>query len=149
MKARTAIILSLSLIVGALVATACGSNKSACSPEAPKAPLPYVTPMPTRVTQNDPETYILPAIIEIKGKQIAVDKVVHDVFCDDQWSGKVFVDCDIEVAEWEEVPNFLDGCSLSIAEGTVVYVASHNNQAYYKGCSCHYTDEKFPEMSGP
>jgi hypothetical protein len=128
---------------------ACGSNKSACSEEDPLAPLPYITPLPKTTTHDVSESDFTSAIVDFKGNLISVDRVVHGDFCADHWSGTVFVDCDIEIAEWEEVPNFLDDCGLSIEEGTVVYVAAHNNQPYYKGCSCHYSDEKFPESSGP
>ena len=37
----------------------------------------------------------------------------------------------------ENNPLFLKGCDLNIAPNTVVYVAAHNDDAYYKGCSCH------------
>jgi hypothetical protein len=70
---------------------------------------------------------------------------VHGSFCDDAWSGTVYVACDIEIPEWEEAPTFLDDCALSIEEGTVVYVAHHNNEAFYKGCSCHSSEEILPE----
>jgi hypothetical protein len=69
---------------------------------------------------------------------------VRGDFCEDEWSGAIYVACDVEVARWEEEPTFLDGCSLSIADGTVVVVAAHNNEAFYEGCSCHYTEPGLP-----
>jgi hypothetical protein len=70
-----------------------------------------------------------------------VDKVVDYPLCNDDWSGTVYVSCEVRVAEAEVDANanplFLKGCNLNIAPNTVVYVASHNDAAYYKGCSCH------------
>ena len=83
---------------------------------------------------------IAPTLVSIGGKEIEVDQVVHGPVCNDIWSGSVYVACDIQVAEWkdEEGPNFLDGCGLTVQPDTVVYVAYHNNAAYYNGCSsCH------------
>jgi hypothetical protein len=62
--------------------------------------------------------------------------------CDVNWSGSVYVDCDVEVAPWEEVPNFFDGCEVNIEEGTEVYVAYHNDEVFYRGCSCHFSDSQ-------
>ncbi len=76
--------------------------------------------------------------VEIKGKLVAFDQVVHGPLCNNDLAGKVYVACDLQVARWEEVPNFFDGCNFQVEEGTIIYVASHNNTAYYKGCeSCH------------
>jgi hypothetical protein len=75
--------------------------------------------------------------MKINGKSITVDKVVDGPLCNDSWQGTVYVGCNVQVLEWEETPLFLKGCNLSIAEGTIVYVARHNNAAYYEGCSCH------------
>ena len=70
-----------------------------------------------------------------------VDRVVQGPLCNDTWHGKVYVDCDIQIAAWEETPKFLSECDLVIAPGTVVFVAAHNDAAYYKGCSCHTAEE--------
>jgi hypothetical protein len=70
-----------------------------------------------------------------------VDKIVDYPLCNDDWSGTVYVSCDARVAEAEldadANPLFFKGCNLNIAPNTVVYVAAHNDAAYYKGCSCH------------
>ena len=66
-----------------------------------------------------------------------VDKVVEGPLCNDQWSGTVYVTCDVQVYPWVEDPIFLKECQLDIEPQTVVYVAYHNNTAYYNGCSCH------------
>ena len=78
-----------------------------------------------------------PVDVKINGKLVSVDKVVDGPLCNDSWQGTVYVGCNVQVQEWEETPLFLQGCNLSIAEGTTVYVAYHNNAAYYEGCSCH------------
>ena len=66
-----------------------------------------------------------------------MDRVVEGPLCNDVWSGTVYVTCNIQVFEWEEEPLFFKDCDLDIESGTIVYVASHNNTAYYNGCSCH------------
>lgn len=78
------------------------------------------------------------AEIEIAGKLVAFEQVVHGPLCNNRLSGKVYVACDIEIAPWEKAPNFLEGCDFSVEEGSVITVAAHNNAPYYKGCvSCH------------
>jgi len=82
-----------------------------------------------------------PFQVEIQGKLMEVDKVVDYPLCNDDWSGTVYVSCVARVAEAEldadANPLFLKGCNLNIEPNTVVYVAAHNDAAYYKGCSCH------------
>lgn len=82
-----------------------------------------------------------PIQVEIQGRTMDVDKVVDYPLCNDNWSGTVYVSCNVQVAEAEldtnSNPLFLKGCNLNIATNTVVYVAAHNDAAYYKGCSCH------------
>lgn len=82
-----------------------------------------------------------PIQVEIQGKLMEVDKVVNYPLCNDEWSGTVYVSCEARVAKAEvdvnANPLFLKGCDLKIAPDTVVYVAAHNDAAYYKGCSCH------------
>jgi len=78
-----------------------------------------------------------PAEVSIGGKTMMVDKVVTGPLCSDHWEGTIYVGCDVQVMGWEETPLFLKDCDLSIEPGTVVYVAYHNDAAYYNGCSCH------------
>ena len=75
--------------------------------------------------------------VQIGRSQILVDKVVNGALCNDTWSGTVYVTCDVQVYPWVEDPTFLKNCQLDIDPQAVVYVAYHNNSAYYKGCSCH------------
>lgn len=66
-----------------------------------------------------------------------MDKVIEGPLCNDTWNGTVYVTCNVQVYAWEEHPTFLKNCDLKIEPGTVVYVAYHNDTAYYNGCSCH------------
>jgi hypothetical protein len=68
---------------------------------------------------------------------MAVDQVISGALCNGDWSGTVYVACDVQVLAWEDQPTFLKDCDLSIEPGTVVYVAYHNDAPYYNGCSCH------------
>jgi hypothetical protein len=118
---------------------------SACGPQAPACPLEtgtpsYLTVPPEALPTSTPGLSATPVTMEIGGKTILVDKIVEGPLCNDTWSGTVYVTCNVQVYEWVEKPTFLKDCVLSIAPDTVVYVAYHNNTAYYKGCSCH-TDE--------
>lgn len=88
-----------------------------------------------------PASQLPPSQVEIGGKTIQVDKLVDYPICNDSWSGIVYVNCDAQVADVEpdeeSNPLFFKGCDLKIEPGTIVYVAAHNDTAYYKGCSCH------------
>lgn len=79
-----------------------------------------------------------PEEVEIRGRLVSFDQVIHGPLCNNDLAGKVYIACDLEIAKWEEAPNFLDGCNFNVEEGSVIYVAAHNNTPYYKGCaSCH------------
>lgn len=78
-----------------------------------------------------------PVEVEIGGEMVAVDRVVEGPLCNDSWSGTVYVTCAVQVYPWEGQPTFLKECNLTIEPGTVVYVADHRNEPFYKGCSCH------------
>lgn len=78
-----------------------------------------------------------PIEVEIKGKLREVDRVIHGPLCNDSWQGIIYVACDVQVAAWEDEPTFLRDCDLNIEEDTIVYVASHNDQQFNEGCSCH------------
>jgi hypothetical protein len=79
---------------------------------------------------------VLSAEISINGVTMLVE-VVTGPLCKGDWRGTIYVGCDVQVMGWEETPLFLKDCDLSIQPGTVVYVAYHNDAAYYNGCSCH------------
>ncbi len=86
-----------------------------------------------------------PVLVEIGGKMVEVDRVIHGPLCNDTWRGTVYVACDVSIVEWtdEQGPFFFDNCNLTIEPGTVVYVAAHNDTPYYKGCAVCHTSEGF------
>lgn len=126
------------LVMTAMSLSACGKQATFC-PQETGTPS-YLTVPPEALPTRPPGLFTTPVTMEIGGKTILVDKIVEGPLCNDSWSGTVYVTCNVQVYEWVEKPTFLKDCALSIAPDTVVYVAYHNNTAYYKGCSCH-TDE--------
>ena len=123
----------LSLLV--LGASACGEKEPVC-PQLTGTPQ-YLSLPPGELPTPTPGLLPDQIPVEIGGKSILVDKIVQGPLCNDTWSGTVYVACDVQVYPWEENPTFLKDCDLSIAPDTIVYVADHNNTAYYNGCSCH------------
>lgn len=139
MKTNKLAVMSLMLTLVALV-TACKRNNTVCPPEARSEQTPIkladlllITPDPG---QNLPDVEV-----QIGRKMVQVDTLVSGPVCNVDWSGTVYVGCDAQVAEAEldaeANPLFFKGCNLKIAPNTVVYVAAHNNEVFYKGCSCH------------
>lgn len=126
--------LALSL-VGVLILFGCQSQ--------PACPVDDATPKHLTIEEIQnlplpaPSSSTAPVEMTINGKLISVNKVIDGPLCNDTWQGTVYVGCNVQVLEWDENPLFFKDCNLSIAEETVVYVARHNNEAYYKGCSCH------------
>ena len=113
--------------------TGCQEATPVCSP-VPQTPEylsapPEKLPTPTSVSEVQR--------LMIGRSERRVDKVVEGPLCNDNWSGTVYVTCDVQVYPWTENPTFLKDCQLNIEPQTVVYVAYHNNTAYYNGCSCH------------
>jgi len=124
---------------------------SACKADVcPPGSISYVADpslFPDLASPADADPDPKPSPIQIGKKMVEVDRVIRGPLCNDTWSGTVYVACDVQVAEWteEEGSKFLDGCNLTIEPETVVYVAAHNNAAYYRGCaSCHQTKEATP-----
>jgi hypothetical protein len=130
------------MIMAMLFLSACGPQAPAC-PQATGTPH-YLTVPPEALPTPAPGSASTPVVMEIGGRTIPVDKVIEGPLCNDTWSGTVYVTCNVQVYPWEEQPTFLKNCNLSIAPGTVVYVAYHNNAPYYNGCSCHTG-----EIAGP
>ena len=149
MRSRFAVL----VVVGILVLVLAGSL-SACQRRKNVCPLPEGTPQPKPALDDlinlppPPDSPNSPLELEIGGKLITVDKLVAGPLCNDSWSGTVYVGCDAIVADSDldadKNPLFLKGCSLKIAPNTVVYVAAHNDAAYYKGCSCHTGEDPIP-----
>jgi hypothetical protein len=130
------LILTFVLIVALL--SACESTSSVCPPTngTPQPTLDLAALIAMTPTPGPSPT---PVEIEIGGKMIRVDRIVSGPLCNDTWSGTIYVDCDVQVPPWDqdEEPLFFEACDLEIEPGTTVYVADHNDAAYYKGCSCH------------
>jgi hypothetical protein len=146
MKMRLTILICFIFLVLTIGLTACQRQKKVCPP-------PEGTPK-TRPDLMDliaippPKALSEPITVEINGKTMTVDKLVEGPLCNDHWSGIVYVGCDVIVAEAsmdaDENPRFFEGCNLNIEPNTVVYVAAHNDAAYYKGCSCHTGEDPIP-----
>ncbi len=113
---------------------------SSCGEPAPICPTPtgtvqYLNAPPSELATPTPSMGSFQ--VEVSGRELQVDKVVEGALCNDTWSGTVYVKCDVQVYRWVEEPTFLKDCQLNIEPQTVVYVAYHNDTAYYNGCSCH------------
>jgi hypothetical protein len=122
---------------------------SACQPDVcPPESVEYIedpsTFPPLDSVAN--ESFSASKPLEIGGKLVEVDRVIHGPLCNDTWRGTIYVACDVQVAAWteEQGPFFLDECDLTIEPGTVVYVAAHNDTAYYQGCSVCHASETTP-----
>jgi hypothetical protein len=128
--------------IALLFLAACQTKASAC-PLATGTPQ-YLAVPPEELPAPVPDSKSSPIPIEIGGATINVDKVVEGPLCNDTWSGIVYVTCNVKVYAWKDEPTFLKNCNLNIEPNTVVYVAYHNDSAYYNGCSCHTG-----EITGP
>jgi hypothetical protein len=126
----------LLLWTAALVALAACAQAPTCPPE--QHPIRYLdSAPPSSEAIAAPEPAVITTEVEIGGRLMKVDRVVEGQLCHDHWQGTVYVGCDVEVVRWDEQPLFLKDCDFSVEPGSVVYGASHNDAAYYNGCSCH------------
>lgn len=146
MKYRTACIFSIVFLFSALYLSACNRKNNVCPPiEGTPQPKPALVDL---IALSSPAPQTKPITVEIGGKLISVDRLVQGPLCNDTWSGTVYVGCSAIVGQsemdTEENPLFLQGCKLNIASNTIVYVAAHNDAAYYKGCSCHTGEDPIP-----
>ncbi|RPH63073.1 MAG: hypothetical protein EHM81_00870 [Chloroflexi bacterium] len=114
-----------------LALTACASKPKPACPPIKQITLAEIQKL------SAPAAEAQPAQVKIGGRTTQVDRVVSGPLCNGQWRGIVYVGCDIQVVEWKDNPLFLKDCNLKVEPDTVVYVAYHNDTAYYKGCSCH------------
>lgn len=119
--------------------TACGTPEPVCPPGA----ITYSTDeavFPALPTPQQPAPE--PVSVQIGRRTVEVDRVVSGPLCNDHLSGVVYITCDLLLKEWAGKPNFLDGCDFTVEPDTIIYVASHNDSAYYKGCgSCHISEQ--------
>jgi len=120
----------------------CGQIEPVCPPVTGTPQ--YLTGNPQELATAPFEPSSTPSEVEIRGRIIAVDQVASGPLCNGTWRGSVYVSCDVQVYAWEEEPLFLEDCDLAIEPGTVVYVADHNDTAYYNGCSCHTGEVPVP-----
>lgn len=146
MKHRIPFSLGFILLFSAIMITACQRQNNVCPPIV-GTPQPR-PPLADLIALSPPEPQTETISVEIGRKMIAVNRLVEGPLCNDSWSGAVYVGCDVIVGESkmdeEKNPLFLKGCNLNIESGTIVYVAAHNDAAYYKGCSCHTGEDPIP-----
>lgn len=148
MKSSKWVVLTLMLSL-IFVTSACERNNTVCPPEASAdAEKPMLNLSDLLLITPEPGQNLLDVKVQIGRKMVLVDKLVSGPVCNADWSGTVYVGCDAEVAEAEldadANPLFFEGCNLNIEPNTVVYVAAHNNEAFYKGCSCHTGGDPLP-----
>ena len=125
--------LFLTLLLPVLLLSSCAEKQVCPTPGGER----HYLSQEDLISLDAPDTVRSPAEVSIDGKMMTVDRVVTGPLCSDHWEGTIYVGCDVQVMAWEETPLFLKDCNLSIEPGTVVYVAYHNDAAYYNGCSCH------------
>ena len=121
-------------VLGLLLLLAGCQNTTPFCPTTAGTPL-FLTVPPDQLPTSTPAAG--PYLVQVGREDIQVDKVVEGPLCNDTWEGTVYVTCDVQVYAWTEQPTFLKDCQLNVDPQAVVYVAYHNNTAYYKGCSCH------------
>jgi hypothetical protein len=144
MKYLSTILLGFILSLSTVILASCQRQNTVCPPteDIPKPILEDLIQLPPA----DPSTS--PVTVEIGGRNITVDRLVEGPLCNDTWRGTIYVGCDVIVGESsmdnDQNPLFLKGCDLKIESNTVVYVAAHNDAAYYKGCSCHTGEDPIP-----
>jgi hypothetical protein len=146
MKFRMAFLFSIILIIFALYISACDRKNKVCPPlEGTPRPKPALADL---IALPSPSSPTEPILVEIGGKMVSVDRLVEGPLCNDSWSGIVYVGCNTIVGQSkmdaEENPLFFQGCDLNIEPNTIVYVAAHNDAAFYKGCSCHTGVDPIP-----
>jgi len=146
MKYRIVIFLGLALLFFAFFLTACQRKNNVC-PDIEKISQPKLE-LADLIASPPPDHHPDPVTVEIGRELQTVDILVDYPLCNDKWSGTVYVSCDVLVAQTEldnqDNPLFFKGCNLEIEPGTIVYVAAHNDAAYYKGCSCHTGEDPIP-----
>jgi hypothetical protein len=126
-------ILFLTLLLPVLLLSSCAEKQVCPTPGDDK----HYLSQEDLISLDAPNVERSPVEVSIGGKMMTVDRVVTGPLCNDHWEGTIYVGCNVQVMKWEETPLFLKDCDFSIEPGTVVYVAYHNDAAYYKGCSCH------------
>jgi len=112
-----------------------------CQAAEPPCPEGAVQYLDAAALQALPQAEAMGGTLEVDGSQAAFDQVIHGALCNAHLAGKVYIACDIQIAAWQDAPNFLDGCDFMVEEGSEITVAAHNNAVYFKGCgSCHASE---------
>ncbi len=106
-------------------------------PELLYTPTPKLNATSTPVNDLIRNPSTTPVLIEIEGRMVSVDRIIEGFLCNDAWQGTIYVSPDVEVNPWIDEPSFLRECDFRVSEGTVVHVASHPGEVFYKGCTCH------------
>ena len=101
----------LSLVCLCWLISACQRNYFVCPPIT-GSPLPTIDQQELILREVTPISNASPIPVEINGKLVPMDRIVEGPLCNDSWSGKVYVGCDVQVAEWVEDPLFLKNCHL-------------------------------------
>ncbi len=109
---------------------------TACKAQCPPERISYQEDL-TLFPLQQPHDLVTPTWIEIKGQHIAVDRIISGPVCNENWSGVIYVTCDIQIPLWERDPFFFQDCDFDIAKDAQVYVEAHNDKLYTEGCSCH------------
>lgn len=123
--------------------SACGQPEPVC----PSGSITYSTdetdfPGLPSAPESAPKPVAELTPVQIGRKTVEVDRVISGPLCNDHLRGVVYVSCDLVLKEWADQPDFLDGCDFTVEPDTIIYVASHNDSAYYNGCSaCHLNEE--------
>ncbi len=119
--------------------SACGSQEPAC----PAGAITYSTDeadFPPLSAPSKPAAQ--PVTMQIGRKSVEVDRVISGPLCNEHLQDMVYITCDLVLKEWTDQPKFLDGCDFTVEPETIIYVASHHDTAYYKGCAaCHLSEE--------
>jgi hypothetical protein len=114
---------------------------ASCLPTPPPELLYTATPEPsatvTSASAQSPTPAATPVTIEIGGRMVTVDRIIDGRLCNDAWQGVVYVSPDVQVNPWTDDPTFLRECNLQVSEGTIVHVAAHPGEVFYRGCTCH------------
>ncbi|MBC8336600.1 MAG: hypothetical protein H8E29_15165 [Anaerolineales bacterium] len=129
------------VMICVVMLSSCARNKTVCSDES----IIYIDEIAsfppladTDITEGSSQV-----LADINEKRKLVDHIVTGPVCNVNWSGTIYVDCDIQIAAWEEAPRFFEKCNFKVEPGTTIIVAPHNNETFYKGCSCHTGEEFF------
>ena len=146
MKYRMTSYICIAFLFIVLCLPACDRKNNVCpSLEGTPIPKPLLSELKAL---PPPAPQMVPIQVEIGGKMVKVDRLVEGPLCNDTWSGTVYVGCNAMVGQStmdaDQNPLFLQGCDLHIEPNTIVYVAAHNDAAYYKGCSCHTGGDPIP-----